>query len=185
MKLLIFLLKGASGYTPVFCWMLVDHKCRGSICSVFFVQSPLLTGQQCHSKKGPGRTWLCFRLYLASSINKQNFSNRFATGPDIGCASCYFHQPWGYLDVSWEITSISGLKPTVGPCFCYRTHTVLEACGPLTWACRLLLSNMQCPGRSWCPPGLGECLAFSEEGQTGRGCGLGGMAGQPAPSSWF
>lgn len=38
-ELLMFLLKGASGYTPIFCWRQANHKSRDSICSVFFVLS--------------------------------------------------------------------------------------------------------------------------------------------------
>lgn len=73
-------------------------------------------------------------------------------------------------DVTW-ITSNSGLKSTVGDFFCYCSHKTLEVHGPLTWACRSLISKTQCPSRSWHLPGLGQFLGFSE-GQLGSDRGL-------------
>lgn len=65
-------------------------------------------------------------------------------------------------DLTW-VTSISGLKSTVGDFFCYCSHKTLEAHGPLTWACGSLISKTQCPSRSWRLPGLGQCLGFQKD----------------------
>lgn len=108
----------------------MERKSRGSICSVFPLQSSFLTQQQCHSDEGPGRTWLCFRLDVASSNNKQKLSNHFATRRDMSCAFCYFHQPWGYPDVSWGTPPLVGLSLQQAIAF-VTVHTKFSRCmGP-------------------------------------------------------
>lgn len=134
---------------------------------MFPLQSPFLTGQQCHRDEGPGRTWLCFRLDMVISVNKKKFSNHFSTRCDIGCSSCCFHQPREYLNISWEIPSLVGLS------LCYCTHKIWEVHGPLAWARGSLVNKMQCPGRSRSLPGLGQRFGFSKEGLLGSDCGLG------------
>lgn len=136
------------------------------LCTESFPNRPAVLGKD-QAGLGSVLEFVC----PASLINKTSVII-FQHDLTIGCASCYFHQPWGYPDVSWEINSISGLKPAVGPCFYSCTHKVLKAHGPLAQACRFLVSGMWCPVRPWCPQDLVNVLAFQKkdrlEGIVGR-----------------